>query len=311
VENEMSVNQTHIQQFLESHYGHHITDLTALGAGEWSQAFSFRLANADYVIRFGGHREDFEKDQRAAAFAPQTLGVPKVREIGEALGSYFAISERVYGELLDDLEAEGMRHLVPAVFALFDALRTIDISSTTGYGLWDASGNAPFASWKDYLLSAASDDPARRTHGWRDRLAHSPVGNKPFTVAYERLEQCVGAFEVERSMIHSDLLNRNVFTAEGKISAVIDWGCAMYADFLYDSAWFSYWSPWYSTMQGIDWEAEARKHFESIGWLVPRMQERLLCCKIHIGLDAQAYNAFMGRWDHLETNAKRTLQLCV
>jgi hygromycin-B 4-O-kinase len=81
-------------------------------------------------------------------------------------------------------------------------------------------------------------------------------------VAYERLQQLVGAFEVERSMIHSVLLKRNVLTAEGKISAIIDWGCAMYGDFLYDLAWFSYWSPWYSTMQGINWAAhtEDDKH---------------------------------------------------
>jgi hypothetical protein len=30
---------------------------------------------------------------------------------------------------------------------------------------------------------------------------------------------------------------------------------------------------------------------------------------VHIGLDAQAYNAFTGRWDELETNAHRTLDL--
>jgi len=307
----MRFNQKHIKQFLESHYRQQITDLKAIGAGEWSQAFSFRLASTEYVIRFGGHKEDFEKDQRAAAFAPQILGVPRIKEIGDALGGYFAISERVYGEMLDDLDAERMRRIVPAVFAVFDALRTIDISSTKGYGLWDASGNAQFASWKDYLLSAAVDDPTRRTHGWRDKLAHSPVGNKPFTMAYECLQQLVGAFKVERSMIHSDLLNRNVLTAEGKISAVIDWGCAMYGDFLYDVAWFSYWSSWYPAMEDINWEAEASKHFNSIGLNVPHLQERLLCCKIHIGLDAQAYNAFTGRWDHLAMNAKRTLELCV
>ena len=50
----------------------------------------------------------------------------------------------------------------------------------------------------------------------------------------------------ERHLIHSDLLNYNVLVADGRISAVIDWGCAMYGDFLYDLAWFEFWAPWYA-----------------------------------------------------------------
>ena len=307
----MRYNLKHIKQFLESHYRQQITNLKAIGAGEWSQAFSFRLTGTEYVIRFGAHIEDFEKDQRAAILAPETLGVPRVHEIGRAFGGYCAISERAYGEMLDELDGKGMRQIVPAVFAMFDALRTIDISTTKGYGLWDASGDAQYASWKDYLLSAAIDDTARRTHGWRKQLARSPIGDKPFDTAYQRLQQLIESIEVERSMIHGDLLNRNVLIGDNKIGAVIDWGCATYGDFLYDLAWFSYWASWYPAMQGIDWEVEAHKHFESINLNVPQMRERLLCCKIHIGLDAQAYNAFTGRWDHLEINAKNTLDLCV
>jgi hygromycin-B 4-O-kinase len=307
----MTFNQEHIKGFLANHYEQEVIDLTVIGAGEWSQAFSFRIHDAAYVIRLGAHKEDFEKDQRVAMLAPKELGVPKVREIGQALGCYFAISERAYGEMLDELNDDKMQNIVPAVFALFDTLRCINTSQNEGYGLWDASGNAPFANWKKYLLSAAIDDPARRTYGWREKLAHSPVGDKPFWTAYHYLRKLADEVEVMRHMIHGDLLNRNVLTAEGRITAVIDWGCAAYGDFLYDLAWFSYWSPWFPAMRGIDWEDEARKHFASIGLTIPQMEERLLCCKIHIGLDAQAYNAFTERWDQLEINARNTLQLCV
>jgi hygromycin-B 4-O-kinase len=139
--------------------------LEAVGAGEWSQAFAFRLHGAAYAIRFGAHKEDFEKDQRAALLAPKALGVPRVQEIGEALGSYFAVSERAYGAMLDELDATSMNHIIPAVFTMFDALRAIDTRATKGYGLWDASGHAPFHSWNEYLCSAIIDDSKRRTHG--------------------------------------------------------------------------------------------------------------------------------------------------
>jgi len=306
----MSFNKEQVRQFIYGHYRQEVTNVMPIGAGEWSQAFSFRLEGIEYVIRFGAHKEDFEKDQRATSFTSESLVVPKVKEIGQAFDHYFAVSERAYGEMLDELSAARMRNIVPAALQMLDALREIDTSSTEGYGQWNASGKAPFETWKDYLLSVELDDPMRRTHGWCTSLAQSPVGDTAFKQAFERLKQLAAQCSVERNIIHSDLLNRNVLVDNGKISAVIDWGNAMYGDFLYDLAWFSYWSYAYLAMEGINWEAEARKHFAALGLVVPNMEERLLCCKIHIGLDAQAYNAFTKRWDELELNAKKTLELC-
>jgi hypothetical protein len=42
---------------------------------------------------------------------------------------------------------------------------------------------------------------------------------------------------------------------------------------------------------------------------VPHFEERLTCCQIHIGLAAQAYNAFMERWNALEETARRALEV--
>jgi hygromycin-B 4-O-kinase len=305
----MNLTAQQIKEFLSTQCQQEIHGVCRIGGGEWSQAFSFQRGGAAYVVRFGAHKEDFEKDHRVAHFASQELPIAKVTAIGEAFGGYFAISERVYGEMLDALDAEKMHRIIPTVFQTFDAMRNIDLASTEGYGPWNASGNAPFHSWADALLSVGIDDPSRRTHGWRALLARSPVGDGPFHQAFERLKQLAHRYAVERHMIHSDLLNRNVLIAHDRLSAVLDWGNAMYGDFLYDLAWFSFWSPWYPAMQGIDWEAEARQHFASVGLAVANMEERFLCCKIHIGLDAQAYNAFTQRWDELGMNAKRTLAL--
>jgi hygromycin-B 4-O-kinase len=305
----MHLTAQQIKAFLGTQCQQEIHGVCRLGGGEWSQAFAFQCGGAAYVVRFGAHKEDFEKDHRAASFASEKLPTPNVTTIGEAFGGYFAISERVYGEMLDALDAEQMQRLIPAVLQMLDAMRHLDLASTAGYGPWNASGNAPFHSWAEAVLSVGTDDPSRRTHGWRDWLARSPVGEVPFHQAFARLKQLAHRYAVERHMIHSDLLNRNVVIAHDRISAVLDWGNAMYGDFLYDLAWFSFWSPWYPAMQGIDWEAEARHHFASLDLAVAHMEERLLCCKIHIGLDAQAYNAFTQRWDALEMIAKRTLAL--
>ena len=118
------------------------------------------------MIRFGAHRDDFEKDRRAASFATPDLPVPEVVEIGSMEDGYFAISTRAYGEPLECLSAPDWVATLPSLFGVLDALRNIDVSTTTGYGGWDASGRARVASWRDFLLSVEADTAtAGRTDG--------------------------------------------------------------------------------------------------------------------------------------------------
>jgi hygromycin-B 4-O-kinase len=281
----------------------------SVGAGEWSRAYAFRRGDAEFVIRFGAYPEDFQKDRLAALYGSRDLPIPVVTEIGDAFDGSYAISERAYGEFLDDLDAAQMRRVLPALFAALDVARQADLSSTAGYGMWGADGVAPYPSWRSALLDVASDRPADRTHGWRERLRASPTGAGPFEEALGHLHRLVDSCPEERHLIHSDLLNRNVLVADDRISAVIDWGCGMYGDFLYDLSWLLFWAPWYPAWQGIDFQREAERHYTAIGLEVPNFEERLRCYQVHIGLAGQAYNAYKGeeRWTDLEATAQRTL----
>lgn len=298
-----------VQHFLRDHFDDEVTQVVALGAGAWSQAFAFRREDRDWVIRLGVHGQDFAKDQFAARFRSTALPIPQVTEVGQALGGAFAISERAFGDMLDTLDRPQMRAIIPAVLDMFDATRDADLSVTHGYGSWDALGNAPHETWAKYLLEIANDRPQNRTHGWREALTHSETGIEPFSAAYERLESLALTLPNTRQLIHSDLLNRNVLVADNHIAAVFDWGNATYGDALHDVAWFSYWSKYYPAMEGIDWEAEVKLRLEQQGLDVSDFDQRLLAYKIHIGLGAQAYNAFTGDWKELAINAQRTLAL--
>lgn len=302
---------TAIESFLHTHFNPKVSDVAALGKGEWSQAFSFRNLGNDYVIRFGLYSDDFKKDRIAADYAKQDLPIPKVIEIGQAFDRHFAISERAFGNMLDGQNEQGMAQVVPAVLKMLDAMRTTNISSTSGYGNWNTDQIAPYQTWQECLLDVWNDPISSRMYGWRASLQNSPMGDAPFNKAFEVLKSLVDKCPKERHLLHTDLLHYNVLVQDGKINAVIDWGNAMYGDFLYELAGLIVWSPWYSAMQNIDWAEEGRKHYKKIGLEVPNFEERLRCYEISIGLNGMSYNAFKHNWKDLELTTKRTLELAL
>jgi hygromycin-B 4-O-kinase len=220
---------------------------------------------------------------------------------------YFAVSERAQGELLDDLDDGGMRAALPRLLAALDALRDIDVSGTEGYGIWMPDGTGPAASWAQALLAVREE--TGRVPGWRPALAASPVGTRPFDQAYARLRELAEGLPDQRHVVHGDLMNRNVLVQGTRITAVIDWGNALYGDWLYDAAWLIYWWPWFPRWQDIDITAELERHWDQSGGLPPGVHHRLLACLVHIGLDAMAYTAYRGRWDDLARNASQISEL--
>lgn len=302
---------TEIESFLHTHLNQTVSDVAYLGQGVWSQAFSFRNLDKDYVVRFGLYSDDFKKDQIAAAYAASDLPIPKLLEIGQAFGRSFAISERAFGNMLDGLDEPQMAQIVPAVFQMLDAMRNTDINTTTGYGNWNTEKVAPYLTWQEYLLDVWNDPITSRTYGWRASLQNSPMGEEPFNKAFNVLKSLVEKCPKERYLLHTDLLHYNVLVQDSKISAVIDWGNAMYGDFLYELAGLIVWSPWYPAMQNIDWAKEAQNHYKKIGLDVPNFEERLRCYEISIGLNGMSYNAFKRNWKDLELTTKRTLEIAL
>lgn len=296
--------------FLEGHFGRPIDGVELVGEGAWSRCFGFRDRDRELVVRFGRFVDDFENDRRAASFDAPGLPVPRLETIGRAFEAWFAISERVFGEPLEQRSASRFRAVLPSLFEALDAIREIDIASTTGYGGWDRSGDAPAASWRDFLLAVDRDTPDMRTRGWRKRLLDSPGdGERVFRAGYEQLGALVDASPPERHVVHADLINRNVLVEDDRITGVFDWGCSFYGDFLYDLAWLEFWGPAQEAMAGLDFRRSALDHFDAIGLHVPDFDSRLRGCMVHIGLDHLAYHAWSGDADALAWVSERLRSL--
>ena len=298
-----------VATFLAARFATGITALEFLASGDWSAAFAFHAAGRDYVARFGSFYEDFAKDRLAGAFNSAALPIPQVVELGEAFGGYYAISERMSGAFIDDLGGAEMLQVLPSLFAALDAMRLADLSRSTGFGLWQADGNAPATSWRSWLASVADDSPGLRSHGWRKSLATSPAAEAAFAEALRAMTALLPACPEERQLVHCDLLHNNVLVSGGRLSGVFDWGCSLYGDFLYDVAWLSFCRLWFPAWQEIDFAREAQRHYAAIGLTVPNFAERVRCYELHIGLGALAYNAWRERWEEVARIAPRTLEL--
>jgi hygromycin-B 4-O-kinase len=305
----MNLTVDQAQDFLTKHSTQEVTAVVPLSGGEWSQAFGFKRDGKDYVVRFGENKDDYLRDQLAVKYSAADLPIPKVLEVGDALDGCYAISERAFGIMLDRLERPALESAMPSLFNTMDAIREADISGTTGYGTLQINGNGNHTSWASVLLDVANDRPSQKIHGWRDGLEKSPVGIEPFEKAYDALIELAQDLPVIRTLVHNDLLNNNVLVYNDEISGVIDWANALYGDFLYDLAQFTFWEPIYEPIKGIDWESAALKHYESIGLEVPAFKQRLNCCMVNMGLGAQCYYGFTKNWTYLEAVAKRTLKL--
>jgi hygromycin-B 4-O-kinase len=292
--------------FLASHVGDNVSDVLKVGEGNWSHAYGYRLGSDEYVIRFSATDEDFTKDLYALNYAGSALHIPKIHEIGEAFGGYYVISDRVYGEFLDEIDSKTFVRVMPSLFSTLDAMRCTYVSSTTGYGHWKADGNGIASTWRDHLISVEDDLPHLRTYGWQAKLKDHPDSLSVFQEGMELLRKLATDCPEDRYLIHSDLMNRNVFITDDRISGVIDWGNAMYGDYVYEVAGFTFWQPWDDRMAGIDFTSAAHEYYRGVGADTSNFEQRVRCYELSIGLIHIAYSAFRWPDSALEWVTERT-----
>ena len=304
----MKLTKLEIQKFLQDHTDKAINKVVPVGNGEWSQAFFYKENGVDKVIRFSAVDDDFKRDQFAYSFNSSKLPIPEIEEIGKAFDGYFAISKRADGVMIDHLESEEMKKIVPNLLDLLDSLRTIDTSNTTGFGGWDTKGNGTRSSWKDFLVNVAVDSPFSRIKGWKEKLVDNGAFEM-FDKAHKEMLKLVNICPEDRHVVHNDLLHFNLLVRENKVVAVIDWGCGLYGDYLYDLAMFITWQFYYPAMADIDFRGEAQKYCEKKGTDVSHFDERLKCYQLHLFLDAMAYNSFKENWKDVEMVVKRLSEI--
>jgi hygromycin-B 4-O-kinase len=294
-----------ISHFLAVRLGANVCNITPLGAGQWSRAFSFDVGHTALVLRLGNHDEDFAKDRIAASWQQLGLPVPNFIDMGEAFGTFYAITERAEGKFLDHLDEQEVSAVLPSLLRVLDAQRRVPVEQAAGFGLWDRNGVAVHSSWQDALLAVATERP--RIAGWKRQLQEWPDCERAFHTGFERLQTLVERVPSAQEVIHSDLLNRNVLVTDDRVTSVFDWGCSMYGDHLYDIAWLTFCASYTSGFDRLEVLRLTRKHFVDEGLDPEDFDRRINCYELHIGLGAVTSSAFLGNRDAAQSVADKVL----
>lgn len=232
-----------------------------------------------------------------SALSTAALPIPKVIEVGRTPSGFFAVAERHYGTLLDELDLQGMRKALPSLLQALDAIAELDTATSRGYGIWQPDGDGPHATWADALLEVAGD--RRRIPGWREALERSASATTAFDAGLALLLALLPYLPQERHYIHSDLLHHNVLVEGDRIESVLDWGNSMYGDVLYEAAWLIFCWPWYPAWRDIDIRGALAEHWRRSGGLPANLEHRLLAYQVHAGLGGMAFNAYAGHDDNV------------
>ena len=92
----------------------------SLAAGAWSTAYALTVAGQAMVLRVSRYGGDFAKDEAVSSVVGGMLPVPAVTARGDARGWAYAVSQRLTGTSLDDLDPSALVAVLPDLFAVMD-----------------------------------------------------------------------------------------------------------------------------------------------------------------------------------------------
>ncbi|MHB8467269.1 MAG: phosphotransferase family protein [Acidimicrobiales bacterium] len=246
-----------VEGFLVARHGDSVEMLAALPGGFWSAAYAYRVAGQDLVLRIGTIPEGFESDRAAMAFSGPDLPVPTVVEIGQAFGVGYAISVRHFGRFLEDVRVEESIRSGPMLGSLLKALRTLaerpDLSVSG-----QPAELAPRDTWRNHLLDKLVDDGTTRAAGWRTAMSQDPELERLFLACGSRIKDLLEACPERRNVVHGDLLYKNVLVSQdaSTVTGVYSWKRSVRGDFLFDTAYCTFFSAWYAGVGAADpWAA--------------------------------------------------------
>jgi hygromycin-B 4-O-kinase len=222
--------------------------------------------------------------QRLLAASP--VPVAPILHVGRLGDLHYAISRRMVGAPLTALPPGAFEDVFPALVQTLDDIHAVDISATSGFGIFGDNGVGFFPSWRASLASIREEEPEWDFYGkWHTLYETTFLERDVWDAIYERMMEMLAVCPEERSLVHGNYGFGNVLAENGRITAVLDWLDAKYGDFLFDVAWLDFWST------ELNLRGRFATRYAERGIAMPHYDERILCYQCYIALDGLRFFA--------------------
>jgi len=250
--------------------------------------------------------DNFYRDKTSNQWSSPHLPIPEIIKIDSYQNHYYAISPFFQGEPFENLLVAALEQTLPDFLSMMTALQTINLDSIKGFGRLIPTGQGAYVSWTEALLDVNNDHPYNLNHGWKKILSEIPEMQLKFNYFYKKLSELVQFCPSKKSLIHSDLLYQNLLVHDFKISAVLDWGCAMVGDPVYDIALIAFFEPWFPAFTQVNLIQKIQQSYlNQSSENHQNFSQRMVAYQIHLTLDNIAHCAFSKQENYINDHINR------
>lgn len=288
-----SITIADVQAVLQHHWKQPIENVSTIGSGNFSSAFSFEIEGCEYVIRFSEALRAFELETYIAdILSSQSVPYPKIIGHGEEGNFKYCISERMKGTVVADLETQQKAAILPDIIRVITDMHQVRLdNSASGYGFISPDGNGSHENWDSFIISFYDEDQTGTFwENWHQLFRESCLEREVFEEIYARLLTFSEYNAPYRHFVHGDCHLWNLLSDGDTLTGIIDCN-AMYGDFVIDIVTLK------DAFPEQDVAGLFRDHYEKRGIDIPYFNERLAGAHYFKGLDAMRFYAKQG-WNH-------------
>ena len=282
------IAEVEVLALLRERFAAPIDDLAVVSGGQIAQTYGFSAGGAHYILRFTQHMgANLDKEvliQRLLAATP--VPVAPILYVGRRGDLHYAISRRMPGAPLTESPPNTYEEVFPALLQTLDDIHAVDVSATSGFGIFGDNGVGFFPSWRASLAFIREEEPEWDFYGkWHTLFETTFLERDVWDAIYARMMELLAVCPEERSLVHGNYGFGNVLAVDMRITAVLDWLDAKYGDFLFDVAWLDFWST------ELNVHRRFATHYAERSIAVPHYAERILCYQCYIALDGMRFFA--------------------
>lgn len=282
------VAEADVLALLHERFAAPIEGLAVVSGGQIAQTYGFSAGGERYILRFTQHMgANLDKEvfiQRLLAASPVPFA--PILHVGRLDELHFAISRRMPGAPLTALPPAAFEEVFPALLQTLDDIHAVDVSATSGFGIFGDDGVGFFPSWRASLASIHEEEPEWDFYGkWHALFETTFLERDVWDAIYARMMELLAVCPEERHLVHGNYGFGNVLAENGRITAVLDWLDAKYGDFLFDVAWLDFWSAERNVRGRVE------THYAERDIPMPHYAERILCYQCYIALDGLRFFA--------------------